>query len=174
MADYEDTRRRIISSVFTRRNASNNTDENYIAHLRISEIEGGVDKLRYIILSGAFMVPCVVNNAVLLTLLQNALPPFLAVIPRTVSCILAGWAQRMYRWSSIIQSFATLAYAIDTSFCCVSWIKLFTCLHIYVLVAAPVSVWGTFFMYQIQRLLFSFLEEDLDGCGAAISTTTRL
>ena len=58
MADYEDVRRRIISTVFTRRNAAGNMEESYVAHLKIWEIEGGNDKARYIILSSTFPKAC--------------------------------------------------------------------------------------------------------------------
>ncbi|THH10168.1 hypothetical protein EW145_g1521 [Phellinidium pouzarii] len=45
---------RIIDSVFNKRNAaSNGPGESYISHLKIWEIESGIDKPRYIILAGA-------------------------------------------------------------------------------------------------------------------------
>ncbi|KAH9937263.1 exocyst complex component Sec3-domain-containing protein [Fomitopsis serialis] len=51
MSDYESTRQRIISSVFTKLNASGHREE-YVAHLKIWEEEGdGARKSRYIILS---------------------------------------------------------------------------------------------------------------------------
>lgn len=54
MADYEDVRKRIVSSVFSKRNATGGSSESYVAHLKIWEIEGGNDKPRYIILAGVF------------------------------------------------------------------------------------------------------------------------
>lgn len=47
MADYDSVKDRIITSVFEKR-----TDERYVAHLKIWEIENGNDKPRYIILAG--------------------------------------------------------------------------------------------------------------------------
>ena len=56
MADYESVRQRIISSVFTKRNASGAIGESYVAHVKIWE-DSGVEaeglKPRYIILSRA-------------------------------------------------------------------------------------------------------------------------
>ena len=73
MDEHEVTvRNRIIESVFAKRNAAGDgPQESYAGHLKIWESEGGNDKPRYIILSGAFTVPHVVNNAVLLTHLQT-------------------------------------------------------------------------------------------------------
>lgn len=47
MADYDSVKDRIVVSVFEKR-----TDERYVAHLKIWEIENGNDKPRYIILAG--------------------------------------------------------------------------------------------------------------------------
>lgn len=54
-----DQRQRIITSVFSRRNAEGNLEETYIAHIKIWE-EGGPEaggrKPRYILLSRTFQV----------------------------------------------------------------------------------------------------------------------
>lgn len=49
-----DQRQRIISSVFSRRNAAGSLEENYVSHVKIWEDagpEGGGQKPRYILLS---------------------------------------------------------------------------------------------------------------------------
>lgn len=54
MADNDSVRQRIISSVFSRRNAAGH-DEAYVAHLKIWEdAERGDRKPRYILLSRTF------------------------------------------------------------------------------------------------------------------------
>jgi hypothetical protein len=55
MSDYTDVRQRIISTVFSRRNASGGLDETYVAHVKIWEDTGPGPqdkKPRYILLSG--------------------------------------------------------------------------------------------------------------------------
>jgi hypothetical protein len=55
MADYAIVRQRIISSVFSRRNAAGGLDETYVAHVKIWEDTGPGPqdkKPRYILLSG--------------------------------------------------------------------------------------------------------------------------
>jgi hypothetical protein len=55
MSDYADVRQRIISTVFSRRNASGGLDETYVAHVKIWEDTGPGPqdrKPRYILLSG--------------------------------------------------------------------------------------------------------------------------
>jgi hypothetical protein len=51
---FEDQKRKIISSVFSRRNGAGQLDETYVGHLKIWD--GGTvgDKARYILLSGEF------------------------------------------------------------------------------------------------------------------------
>ena len=46
-----DERQRIISSVFSRRNAQGVLEEAYVSHLKIWEDADGSKKLRYILLS---------------------------------------------------------------------------------------------------------------------------
>ncbi|KAI5124152.1 hypothetical protein M0805_000962 [Coniferiporia weirii] len=54
MSDHEAAvKSRLIDSVFNKRNAAGNgTGETYVAHLKIWEIESGIDKPRYIVLAG--------------------------------------------------------------------------------------------------------------------------
>ena len=48
----ESTRERIIQSVFSKRNASGNLEESYVAHIKIWEdADAGARKPRYILLS---------------------------------------------------------------------------------------------------------------------------
>lgn len=55
MADHDSVRQRIISSVFSRRNAAGSLEEAYISHIKIWEDAGaegaGQQKPRYILLS---------------------------------------------------------------------------------------------------------------------------
>lgn len=56
-ADYESVKKRIISSVFSRRNAANGAEEAYIAHVKIYEESGESEerKPRYIIISREYV-----------------------------------------------------------------------------------------------------------------------
>jgi hypothetical protein len=52
MADPEDIKARIVSSVFDRRRAKTGIEELYVGHLKIwEETEDGSDKPRYVLLS---------------------------------------------------------------------------------------------------------------------------
>jgi hypothetical protein len=54
MADQDEVRQRIITSVFSRRN-SGGVEESYVSHLKIWEdTEDGTEKPRYILLSRPF------------------------------------------------------------------------------------------------------------------------
>lgn len=48
---YDDQKRKIIASVFSRRNAAGTLDETYVAHLKIWDGGGPGAKPRYILLS---------------------------------------------------------------------------------------------------------------------------
>jgi hypothetical protein len=69
MADPEDIKARIVSSVFDRRQAKTGVEELYVGHLKIwEETEDGSDKPRYVLLSRScrhIMAEACTNNCIL-------------------------------------------------------------------------------------------------------------